>query len=76
MYKRQGAGIARINDVIGDTLVKEGRLRPVLPKFVHAGRNPVYAVILSTRHRAPKIVATMDFLQSCFHEFRMLMRAV
>lgn len=66
-----GAGIARINDVVGDTLVTEGRLRPVLSKFVHPGNNPVYAVILSTRHRAPKIVAAMDFLQSCFAEFRL-----
>lgn len=65
-----GAGIARINDVVGDALVKEGRLRPVLTKFVHPGSNPVYAVILSTRNRAPKIVAAMDFLQTCFSEFR------
>lgn len=71
-----GAGIARINDVIGDSLVREGRLRPVLPKLVHPGSNPVYAVILSTRHRAQKIVAAMDFLQACFSEFRLPARSL
>jgi DNA-binding transcriptional LysR family regulator len=65
-----GAGIARINDVVGKALVDEGRLRPVLARFVHPGQNAVYAVILSTRHRAPKILATMDFLQACFVGFR------
>ncbi|MDZ7937847.1 MAG: LysR family transcriptional regulator [Rhodoferax sp.] len=65
-----GAGIARINDVVGQRLVEEGRLRPVLGKLVHPGRNPVYAVILSTRHRAPKVLAAMDFLQTCFAEFQ------
>lgn len=66
----RGAGIARINDVVGNALVEEGRLRPVLGKLIVPGSSPVYAVILSTRHRAPKILAAMDFLQSCFSEFR------
>jgi len=65
-----GAGIARLNNVIGDALVGEAKLRPVLARLVDPGSNPVYAVILSTRHKAPKIVAAMDFLQSCFSEFR------
>ncbi len=65
-----GAGIARINDVVGNALVEEGRLRPVLGKLMRPGSSPVYAVILSTRHRAPKILAAMAFLQSCFSEFR------
>lgn len=65
-----GAGIARLNNVIGDALVRDARLRPVLARFIDPGSNPVYAVILSARHKAPKIVAAMDFLQSCFSEFK------
>ncbi|MDZ7920171.1 LysR family transcriptional regulator [Rhodoferax sp.] len=65
-----GAGIARINDVVGNALVQEGKLRPVLPKLVFPGSNPIYAVILSTRLRAPKILAAMEFLHTCFAEFK------
>lgn len=64
-----GAGIARINDVVGQCLVDQGRLVPVLPQLVERGSHPIFAVILSTRHRAPKMLATMDFLQTCFTPF-------
>jgi DNA-binding transcriptional LysR family regulator len=64
-----GAGIARINDVVGQCLVDQGKLLPVLSKVVEPGLNPIFAVILSTRHRAPKILATMDYLQTCFALF-------
>ncbi|MDP3654965.1 MAG: LysR family transcriptional regulator [Rhodoferax sp.] len=64
-----GAGIARINDVVGQFLVEQGKLKPVLSKVVVPGSNSIYAVILSTRHRAPKVLATMGFLKSCFGLF-------
>lgn len=64
-----GAGIARINDVVGQTLVDQGKLLPVLPQMVERGSHPIFAVILSTRHRAPKMLATMEFLQTCFEAF-------
>lgn len=64
-----GAGIARINDVLGQSLVAQGKLKSVLSKVVEPGSNSIHAVILSTRHRAPKVLATMDFLQTCFGLF-------
>jgi DNA-binding transcriptional LysR family regulator len=65
-----GAGIDRINDVIGDQLVVQGKLKPVLHKYKAAEQYPVYAAILAERHRAPKIRATMDFLEMCFTAFK------
>jgi DNA-binding transcriptional LysR family regulator len=64
-----GAGIARMNDVVGQALVEQRRLLPVLPQAVERGSHPIFAVILSTRHRAPKMRATMDYLQTCFAPF-------
>ncbi|MEO7643312.1 MAG: substrate binding domain-containing protein, partial [Ramlibacter sp.] len=64
-----GAGIARINDVLGRHLVKEGRLRPVLARFGVPGEHNIHAGILAERHRAPKIRATMDYLETCFAAF-------
>ena len=65
-----GAGIGRINDVVGNQLVLQGLLQPVLAKCSAPGQYPVYAAILAERHRAPKIRATMDFLTLCFSAFR------
>lgn len=67
-----GAGIARINDVLGDALVEAGRLKPVLATQTVAGQHHIHAVVLATRDRAPKIRATMEFLQTCFAAFRPL----
>ncbi|MNT55167.1 transcriptional activator TtdR [compost metagenome] len=64
-----GAGIARMNDVVGQALVDAGKLLPVLPQAVERGSHSIFAVILSTRHRAPKVRATMDYLQTCFASF-------
>lgn len=64
-----GAGIARINDVVGQRLVAQGTLKPVLSKLVEPGSSSIFGVILSTRHRAPKLLVTMGFLQSCFSMF-------
>lgn len=65
-----GAGIGRINDVVGNRLVTSGQLKPVLAKYQAAQQYPVYAAILAERHRAPKIRATMDFLTLCFVAFK------
>jgi DNA-binding transcriptional LysR family regulator len=64
-----GAGIARINDVVGRQLVEQGRLKPVLARYGVPGEHLVYAAILAERYRAPKIRATMDYLQTCFSAF-------
>lgn len=65
-----GAGIGRINDVVGNRLVVDGQLKRVLAKYNVAQQYPVYAAILAERHRAPKIRATMDFLTLCFAAFK------
>ncbi|MBI2772516.1 MAG: LysR family transcriptional regulator [Burkholderiales bacterium] len=64
-----GAGIARINDVLGRSLVRQRKLRPVLARHGIAGEHHIYAGILAERHRAPKIRATMDYLQDAFAAF-------
>jgi LysR family transcriptional regulator for bpeEF and oprC len=64
-----GAGIARMNDVVGQALVDQGKLLPVLPLAVERGSHAIFAVILSIRHRAPKVRAAMDYLQTCFASF-------
>jgi LysR family transcriptional regulator for bpeEF and oprC len=65
-----GAGIARMNNVIGAALVLQGRLEHVLPGYTVPGEYPVYAAVLAHRHRAPKIRATLEFLQDSFVGFR------
>jgi DNA-binding transcriptional LysR family regulator len=65
-----GAGIGRINDVVGNSMVASGHLKPVLQKYAADEQYPVYAAILAERHRAPKIRATMDFLALCFTAFK------
>jgi DNA-binding transcriptional LysR family regulator len=64
-----GVGIARINDAVGNSLVAQGRLKPVLVRYVVPGEYSVFAAVLAERHRAAKIRATMDFLQAGFAAF-------
>ena len=64
-----GAGIGRINDVVGEDLVRKGLLKPALARYSAPDQYPVYAAILAERHRAPKIRASMDFLARCFEAF-------
>jgi DNA-binding transcriptional LysR family regulator len=64
-----GAGIGRINDVVGEQLVLKGQLKQVLGRYTIPAQYPVYAAILAERHRAPKIRATMEFLTECFVDF-------
>ncbi len=64
-----GVGIARINDVLGRELVRQGKLKPVLAAFCVPGEYQIYAAILAERNRAQKIRATMDYLKTCFAAF-------
>ena len=64
-----GAGIGRINDVVGQQLVMRGKLVPVLAHYSTPQEYPAYAVILAERHRAPNIRAATDFLALCFADF-------
>jgi DNA-binding transcriptional LysR family regulator len=50
--------------------VAEGHLETVLGEYTLAGDLPVYAAVLTQRHRDPKIRATIAFLEECFTRFR------
>lgn len=56
-----GVGIARINDLYGQPLVREGRLVPLLEDHFVSPSIPIYAVMLQERHRLPKIRACIDY---------------
>ncbi len=62
----QGLGIGRLATLVGDVLVQQGRLVPVLPECVDPGPVPVYAVTASGRHRLPKIRACIDYWADWF----------
>lgn len=56
----QGLGIGRLATLVGDPLVREGRLVRVLEKFVDVNPVAVYAITAGSRHRLPKIKACLD----------------
>jgi DNA-binding transcriptional LysR family regulator len=56
-----GVGIARLNDLYGQPLVREGRLVPLLQDYFVSPSIPIYAVMLQERHRLPKIRACIDY---------------
>ena len=56
-----GVGIARLNDMYGMPLVREGRLVPLLQDQFVSPSVPIYAVMLQERHRLPKIRACIDY---------------
>lgn len=62
----QGLGIGRLATIVGDTLVRQKLLVPVLARYVDANPVPVYAVTLSGRHRLPKIRACIDYWAEWF----------
>lgn len=62
----QGLGIGRLATLVGETLVAQGLLVPVLPQFVDLRPVPVYAVTAGTRHRLPKIKACVDYWTEWF----------
>jgi DNA-binding transcriptional LysR family regulator len=56
----EGLGIGRLATVVGDPLVRQGRLVRVLDDFVAREAVPIYAVMASARQRLPKIKACID----------------
>jgi DNA-binding transcriptional LysR family regulator len=66
----QGLGIGRLATLVGDVLVQQKLLVPVLEKFVDARPVPVYAVTAGGRHRLPKIKACIDYWAEWFGETR------
>ncbi|TAK75515.1 MAG: LysR family transcriptional regulator [Aquabacterium sp.] len=64
-----GAGIARINDVLGRELVRQGRLAPVLAGACLPGDHLIHAAVLGERRRAPKMRACLDWLKDSFAGF-------
>jgi DNA-binding transcriptional LysR family regulator len=62
----QGLGIGRLATLVGEPLVAQGLLVPVLGAFVDRRPVPVYAVTGGTRHRLPKIKACLDYWSEWF----------
>ena len=62
----QGLGIGRLATLVGDVLVRQKLLVPVLEKCVDPRPVPVYAVTAGARHRLPKIKACIDYWAEWF----------
>jgi DNA-binding transcriptional LysR family regulator len=62
----EGLGIGRLTTLVGEPLLKQGRLVRVLPGYVEVQTVPVYAVTAGARHRLPKIKACLDFWSEWF----------
>jgi len=62
----QGLGIGRLATLVGDVLVAQKLLVPVMEKLVDRGPAPVYAVTAGGRHRLPKIRACIDYWAEWF----------
>jgi DNA-binding transcriptional LysR family regulator len=62
----QGLGIGRLATLVGDTLVRQGLLVPVLPDCVDVQPVPVYALTAGGRHRLPRIRACLDHWSQWF----------
>jgi DNA-binding transcriptional LysR family regulator len=62
----QGLGIGRLATLVGDVLVGNGLVVPVLPTFIDLRPVPVYAVTGGARHRLPKIKACLDYWAEWF----------
>ncbi|NIM40051.1 MAG: LysR family transcriptional regulator [Hydrogenophaga sp.] len=56
----QGAGIARLNDLLSREHMARGALVPVLDDWFDRSRVPIVAVMLPERHRLPKLRACID----------------
>lgn len=61
-----GLGIARIVTLVGEPLVAQGRLEPVLAEQIDETPVPLSAVMLAERHRLPKIQACIDYWAEWF----------
>ena len=58
---RQGIGMARMFDLYGGPLVRNGELVPLLQDQIDNQPIPIYAVMLQEHHRLPKIRACIDY---------------
>jgi DNA-binding transcriptional LysR family regulator len=56
----RGLGIGRLASLVGEPLVRQGLLEPVLAECVDEQPSPIYAITLSNRQRLPKIKACID----------------
>ena len=56
-----GVGMARLNDLMVQPLVRQGRLVPLLQAHFAREAIPIYAVTLQARQRLPKIRACIDY---------------
>lgn len=61
-----GVGIVRLGDIMVGTLIRQGRLVPLLTDVHHAGSVPISALYLAGRHRLPKVRVFLDFLVERF----------
>jgi DNA-binding transcriptional LysR family regulator len=64
-----GLGIGRSMDLIAQPFVQRGELVPLLEDFLSPQIVPIYAVMLSERHRLPKVRACFDFWSEWFRGF-------
>jgi DNA-binding transcriptional LysR family regulator len=62
----QSLGIGRLATLVGDELVRQRQLVPVLAGQVDVAPVPVYAITASGRHRLPKIKACLDYWAEWF----------
>ncbi|MGV3572662.1 MAG: LysR family transcriptional regulator [Ramlibacter sp.] len=62
----EGLGIGRLATLVGDALVRQGLLVPVLPGLVDLRPVPVHAITAGGRHRLPKIRACIDYWAQWF----------
>ena len=62
----EGIGIGRLAVLVGDPLVRAGRLLRVLDAYVDTQPTPIYAVTASARLRLPKIRACIDYWSEWF----------
>ncbi len=64
----QGLGVARLATLVGDPLVRQGLLEPVLAQWVDPQPGPIHAITLTRRHRLPKIQACIDHWAQWFSQ--------
>lgn len=57
----QGLGIGRLATLVGEPLVQQGRLVPVLADVSDPQPVPIYAVLAGARQRLPKIRACVEY---------------
>jgi DNA-binding transcriptional LysR family regulator len=62
----EGLGIGRLTTLVGEPLVRQQLLVPVLARQVDLEPAPVHALSASARHRLPKIKACLDYWTEWF----------